>query len=201
MADPLPVCGKRQRALRVRVAAERAVQRHQAVAEQAVPQVAARSADAGGGGMAAHAGRQRHRLPAVGTTREAVAADPVLVEQKAVAQVGDAGAAHLAQPGKRCRVGCGAQHDVDPVAGAFERRAVVRRAQADQIVHPRRPGVAGHRAAVQRAAQQQASHAVAEQHQPLDRLRPGRHQQFELSGQRMAVDRHMQAAVVAQVDR
>jgi thiosulfate/3-mercaptopyruvate sulfurtransferase len=50
---------------------------------------------------------------------------PVLVEQVAVAQVGDAGTAHPAQPCQRCGMRRRAEHDIDPVPGASERRAVV----------------------------------------------------------------------------
>ena len=65
VANPLPFRGERQRARRVLVAAQRAVQRHQAVAEQAVLQVAALRARGGGHGEAAQLVGQRHRLPAL----------------------------------------------------------------------------------------------------------------------------------------
>jgi hypothetical protein len=90
---------ERERARRVAVAPERAVQRHQAVAEEARLQVGVLLAERGGHREAAHIRGQRHRLAAVGAAcraREAVAAHPVLVEQVAVAQIGDAGAAQLA---------------------------------------------------------------------------------------------------------
>ncbi len=115
----------------------------------AVLQVAAACAMAGGDRVAAHAVGQRQRAAAVGAAREAIAALPVLVEQVAVAQVGDAGAAQLAQARERRRVGRGAEQQVDPVAAALERRAVVRRAEEDEVVEARRPALAGLRAVVQ----------------------------------------------------
>ena len=117
-----------------------------------------------------------------------------------MAQIGDAGAAQLAQARKGRRVGRGAEQQVNAVASAFERRAVVRCAQAHQVIDTRSPGLAGLGALVQRAAREQAAHAVAEQHDTLERQRPGVEQSLQQPGQLGAVRRDVQAAVVVQVD-
>ena len=80
VADPLPVFGERQRARRVLVAAERAVQRHQAVAQHAVFEVATRLARGRGHRVATQALWQRQVLPTVGSARKTVAANPVFID-------------------------------------------------------------------------------------------------------------------------
>ena len=79
--------------------------------------------------------RQGQGHAAVGAMGESIRARPVLVEQVAVAQVGDAGAAQPAQARERRGIGRRAQQRVDPLAGALERRAVVRGAEEDHVAH------------------------------------------------------------------
>jgi hypothetical protein len=77
---------------------------------------------------------------------------------------------------------------------------VVRRAEEDRVAELAEPAVPRHRAVVHGAAHQQAAHAVADERELLQRLRPLLGQALELLRQRVAVDRDMQAAVVVQVD-
>ena len=118
-------------------------------------------------------------------------------------QVGDAGAAQLAQTRERRGVRRGASSRSTPVAGALERRALVRRAQEHEVVDARRAsaGRLAVSAVVQRAARHQAAHAVAEHHQPLDRHRPGVVQPLHQLRQDAPLVETLQAAVVVQVDR
>ena len=87
---------------------------------------------------------------------------PVLVEHVAEAQVGDAGAADLPEPRERRAVAADAEQHVDPVAAALERRAVVRRAEADQRAQLRAPARGPRLAVVARAARDEPAHAVTE---------------------------------------
>ena len=59
---------------------------------------------------------------------------PVFVEEVAVAEVGDAGAPKLAEFGERGGLGIGGEEDVDPVAGSFERGAVVGGGEEDDVL-------------------------------------------------------------------
>ncbi len=96
-AHPLPSRLEGQCATGLRVAAERTVHRHQAVAQQPVARLALVGPQHAGHRVAGHARRQRHRRARIVAVGEAVGTAPVFVEQAAVAQVGDAGAAQLAQ--------------------------------------------------------------------------------------------------------
>ena len=87
------------------------------------------------------------------------------------------------------------------MADTLQRRAVVRRAQKHQPLELRRPRVSGLRGLVKGTARQQAAHAVPQQRQFLHRLRPGREQLLQQSGQLRAIGRNVQAAVVVQVHR
>jgi hypothetical protein len=73
-------------------------------------------------------GTNRRRSP----PREAVAAVPVLVDEIAVAKIGDAGAADLAEPRKRRGVGAAAQQRIDDVAAALHRSPMVRSPEEHQ---------------------------------------------------------------------
>ncbi len=126
---------------------------------------------------------------------------PVLVEDAAVAQVGNARAADLRQAGQRRGVGAELEDDIDPVAAAFQGCAMVGGAEKDQLPQMIQPAMAGEPAVVAGAARQQAAHAVADDHQLFDRHRPRLQQGFQHSGQGAAVGRNMPAAVVVQVER
>src|SRR5512132_2302999 len=78
VGDPLVRPGKRQAAPAMKVPAQRAVERDQAVAEQALGQVPVTLPDRAGDGVAAHATRQRQRSPAVAGVFETVLSMPVL---------------------------------------------------------------------------------------------------------------------------
>ena len=73
---------------------------------------------------------------------------PVFVGHVAIAQVGNAGTAHMTQLGIGFGVGGAAQYHVDPVAGALERCTMVRRAQADQRAQRRQAELAAELAAL-----------------------------------------------------
>src|SRR4029079_14226627 len=125
--------------LRPRVPAERAVHRDEAVAAELAADLAG---ERRGDRVALHAVGQRQRVARVGAVREAVATLPVLVQDAAVAHVRDAGAADLAQPRTRSAVRVEAEQSVDPAAAPFERRSVVRRAEADELTKLAAPPVA-----------------------------------------------------------
>ena len=97
-----------------------------------------------GDGVAAHALGQRHEAPAV-AAREAVAPLPVLVGEIAVAKVGDAGAADLPEARERCGVGADAEQQVDPVAAAFHRRAMMRCPEKHERAQMPQPRMAARR--------------------------------------------------------
>jgi len=61
--------------------------------------------------------------------REAISISPILVQQAAIAEIGDAGAPNLPQTSKRSSIGTDAQHDMHPGANAFQWNAIVRRAE------------------------------------------------------------------------
>ena len=180
--------------------AQGAAQWHQAVARQAVCQRAAPGRHGRGHRVAGHACGQGHRQAIVGLALKTIAAVPVRIEHVAVAQVGDAGAAQLAQPGEGRAVGGAAEDHVDPVAGPLQRRAVVRRAQEDDAFQAIRPAQAAQPGVVDRTADQQTPHAVGHHGQCFDRHGPVRQQLLKPCRQFMAVLRHMQSRVVAQVD-
>ncbi len=75
--------------------------------------------------------------------RKAVAPVPVPVLHRTVTQVRDARAAQLAEAGERDRIGAGAEQHVDAVPAAFQRRALVRRAEKDERAQPALPRVPG----------------------------------------------------------
>ena len=119
----------------------------------------------------------------------------------AVAQVGDAAAAQLAQAGKRPAVRRAAQQHIHPVARTLQRCAMVRRAQEDDAAQLRQPAVPGLGAVVAGAARHQPAHAVHQHAELLHRDGPGSQQRLDLAGQRTPVERGVQAAVVAHIDR
>ncbi|OIQ67257.1 hypothetical protein GALL_511670 [mine drainage metagenome] len=119
----------------------------------------------------------------------------------AVAQVGDAGAAQLADAGQRAAVGCAAQDHIDPVAGTLQRGSVVRCTQKDDIFQIPGPLQSRQAGIVHGTARDQTAHAVRQHADLAHRQRPVLQQWFKLCGQRLAILRDVQAAVVAQIDR
>jgi hypothetical protein len=65
--------------------------------------------------------------------REAIATVPVLIEEAAVTEIGDARAADLPEASERRRVRYLVEQSVQPVTAAFKRRAVVRRAEENEL--------------------------------------------------------------------
>ncbi len=78
---------------------------------------------------------------------------------------------------------------------------MVRRAQEEDALHQRRPVVAPVLRLVQRAAHHQATHAVRQHRDLLQRHRPGLLQRLQPVGQLQPVARDMAAAVVVQVQQ
>src|SRR5689334_22198795 len=99
--------------------------------------------------------------------REPVAPLPVLVEDVAEAQVGDASAAQLAEHGQRRAVAADAEPHLEQVAATLERRAVVWCGQTYELRQLRSEGVAGRVCSVAGAARHQAAHAVTDEHDLL----------------------------------
>lgn len=139
-ADPLSILGNRQGERRVAMAAERARHRNEPVADKPV----AEAAGFPGGGRRDRVARdvlgQRDASARIALMRETIAALPILVDEVAVAKVGDAGAADPAEPGERGRIGDFSKDEMDPAADSFKRRSVVRRAEKDELAQtPRQP--------------------------------------------------------------
>ena len=131
--DPLPASGKVEHPRRVPVAAQRAVNGDEAVADKSVLEAGEGAGRRRGDRVAGDAFRQGNGAAGVRVTGEAIAAPPILVHEGPVAQVSYARAADLAEPAEGCRIGRLAQNDVDPIADALERRAVVRRAEKTSL--------------------------------------------------------------------
>ena len=163
--------------------------------------VARRLAGGCGDRVARDAFRQRHGHAEVAAAREAIALVPVLVDQVAEPQIGDARAADLAEASEWRGVRARAEQHVHPVAAALERRAVMRRAEEDELVETPQPRVARQRAVVAGAAGDEPAHAVPDEHELGQRHRPALHQRFEQLGERAPVGRDVEAAVVVQIDR
>ena len=106
-----------------------AVQRDQAIADQAIREHASLRRRGCGHGVGRNTRRQGDACASIGMTSEAIAPLPVLIQDMAVAQIGDAGAAQLREFGKWRAPARAAQDDIDGVAGAFQRCAVMRRAE------------------------------------------------------------------------
>ena len=197
VGDPLPRFGEGQRTFRVRVMTQRAGDGHQPVAEPTILQIATPLAGSRGDGVAAHALRQLR-------DRAAAAMGAVVrmrVERMAVTQVGDAGAADLADARQRGRERRRAQDHVDPVAAALQRCAVVRRAHADQMAQELQPDVIQPCGLTAGAARDQSAHAVADDRDLVDRHRPLLLQGVELFGELSAVVGDRQPGVVVQIQR
>ena len=203
--DPLLARGKAQRAPGRTSLAERAGHRNEPVADEARAEARRLPRERGGDSEALHARGQGRHLPlrrgAIGGG-EAVLARPVLVEKAAVAKVGDAGAAQLAEARERGRVRARVEHHVHPVAAALERRAIVRRAEEDDLAHaprplvPRRPRRSGRRCAP-------PARPCCARRSRSPRREPARPStsDCEQAGKLAAVGGDVQAAVVVQVDR
>ena len=108
---------------------------------------------------------ERHRVPQVGRRLESIAAFPVFIQQIAVPQVGDAGAANSGEPEEGRRVWTELQNHVYPVASAFQRRPVVRRAEKDESGQTARPPVARRGAVVVGTPRYQAAKTVRDNRQ------------------------------------
>jgi len=123
-----------QASTRIIMLAQSAVQRYQTVTDQTVCQLAAVGRCCGSHGVAGHAIGQWHRLAAIGLTAESVVAAPIVIQNVAVPEVGDACAA---QPTEFCEglcVGRAAHNGVYPAPCPFQRSAVVRCAQKHDVV-------------------------------------------------------------------
>ena len=116
-------------------------------------------------------------------------------------QIGNARAAHLAQSRKRRGIGADAEHDIDPVAATLQRRAVVRRAKKDHFAQYAQPALAIVMRRCAGTARHQPAHAVADDHQLRNRLRPLFDEPFKQIGEGLPVAGNMQPAVVVQIDR
>ena len=199
--DPLPVGREIQVARRILVAAQRAHDRDEAVADEAVLEVARRRGGGGGDGVAGDALGQGNRAARIGLAGETVAALPVLVQEGAVAQVGDAGAAHLAEPAEGGGVKRLAEDHIDPIADPFERRAMVGRSEKDELLELAPPRVARRLGVETGAAGDEAAHAVADDDEVFDLDRPGGDQRLQRLGEGAAVQRDVQAGIVGERDR
>src|SRR3546814_16523007 len=101
-------------------------------------------AGAGSYGIAIHVCRQCQRLATIADPREAIVAVPVFIANVAIAQIGDAGAAELAQTRKRCGVGAVAEQQHQAVAASIPPSTVVQAAVENPPSHISPPVCAAH---------------------------------------------------------
>ena len=120
-------------------AARRARREHERVAEQAPDGMRVRWRDRGRDEAVRRALEQRDLRQRLGAQRVRILVAPVLVDQRAAAQIADAGAAAAQEAGERARLGREVQRGAQRVHGLLERCAHVRRAErdpcADERVH------------------------------------------------------------------
>jgi hypothetical protein len=117
-----------------------------------------------------------------------------------MAQIGDTGAAQLAEPRERDRVSTRVEQHVHAVATALQWRAVMRRAQKDERTQRTHPSLSGRLARGTRAADDEPAHAVADEHQVAHRNGPRRDHPLEQHRELCAVGRNVASAVVPEVD-
>ncbi len=195
MTDPLAGLWKQGGVPAIGAAAQGAVDAHESISE-----VPADGRMAGRQRRAADAFRQRNRVAAAAGIAETVGSLPIVVEEVAVAQVGDAGAANGGDARERRTVWRRVEQGMKPVTGAFQHRAFVRRAEEDERSQVFRPAVACLAGVVPGAAGQQTAATVADDRQFADLHRPCSDEGFEQRSERAAVGGDVQAAVVVQVD-
>ena len=104
VADPLPRRRKGQGKARAGVPSQRTIQRPQTVAQQRAGEIRRAFAAHGGRGKTLDTRRQRQRLARITRPSKAIGAALVFVAQIAVAQIGNSGAADLAQARQRRQV-------------------------------------------------------------------------------------------------
>ena len=182
-------------------AARRAGAQHERVAGQPAERVALGARQRRGDEAVGRALEQRHLRAGGGAQRVGVAALPVAVDQRALAQVADAGAAAAQEAAERARLGHRVQRVRGVVDALRERRAQVRRAERDDVAHqpdPPLPALAGLAGG---AARDQPAHRVPDQRDLLHLDRPGRDDLLEQVGERAAVVGDVAAGVVADVER
>ena len=120
------------------MASERAIDCNEPVADQLVVQASGRHGGGGRNGVAGDALRQGHGRPDIAFANETIASSPILVEQVAEAQVGDAGAADLAEPGEGAAIGDFADRRFDPRADALQRGAMMGEPRQTSLFRRRR---------------------------------------------------------------
>ena len=199
--DPHPFRGEEQGPFRIDVVAERAGDGDDAVTAEAAARPPGFPGGAPGDGIAGYARGQRNRMPGVATMREAIVPFPVVVEQAAVAQVGDPRAPDLPEMGERERIRADAQRRLNEVPGAFPRRSVMRRAQEHDRPDEPRPGVPGLDRVEEGASRHESAHAVGHDHQLRRPDGSVREKRFEKPVELASAGRDVTPRVVAQVDR
>ena len=192
--DPAAILGDAQHAPWIARVAERARDGHEAIAQQA-----AGTLPAPRDGETAHAGWQRHGGRRWQHRGGGIAAEPVLVEQVSVAEIGRTRAPHVAQERQGGGVRAHLEGHVRPVHAAGERRAEVWRPEEDQMAEALQPGAPAALRVPASAARHQASHAVRDERQPVEGRRPRSHQRVEEVGERAAVRGDVETAVVVEV--
>ena len=117
-----------------------------------------------------------------------------------MAKVRDPAASDFPEPRERGRVRACIEDPVDPIPAAFQGRALVGRAEEDEVAQRAEPLVARDRCVGAGAARHQPAHAVADDRELLDRHRPGFQQRLEHLGERAPIGGDVATAVVVQVD-
>ena len=172
-------------------AAGRAGGEHERVADQAAERVLVGPRDGRGHEGVRRVRQQRDLAQRLRAQRVGVAAAPVLVDQRAAAQVADARAAPAQEAGERARLGREVQRGAHGVHGLLERRARVRRAERDGQAHLRGPLAA----AMAGGARDEPAHRVPDERDPL-RVEP-----VQQRRERRPVLGDVAAGVVADEDR
>ena len=182
-------------------AARGAGRQHERVADQP-PDRMVRVAGDRGRHEAVRGPREERHLRARGRAQGIrVAALPVAVDERALAQVADAGAAPAQEAPERTRLGDRVERVRGVVHALRDRRAQVRRAERDDVPDAAGPGVPGLGALVGGAARDEPAHRVADERDLLHRHGPGGDERLEQLVQRAPVLRDVAARVVADVER
>ena len=162
VTDPSPIGRYAEIPRGIAMVAHRARNRHQTIADQSALQSRVPGGQTRGHRITGDALRQRDDA-----RRRGIACVPILIEEGAMAQIRDAGAANFGEPGDPGRVGDFADDALYPMTDALERRSVMRRSKKDQLVQfpsPERIGLFG---VMTGAARHKAAHAVADDRQSL----------------------------------
>ena len=119
--------------------AERATDRHKAIAQKPVAQAAGPAPGRRCDRKGVNALWKRNGLPCIANMLESVPVLPVAVEQISIAKICDASAPNPAEMREGRRVSALVEHKMQPLAAALHWSAVMRRSQENELATNRFP--------------------------------------------------------------